>query len=42
MTFAALDKLTGPLKKIMGGSSETAKALKATIQILKAISAVVF
>jgi hypothetical protein len=31
VVFAALDKLTGPLKKIMGGSSDTAKALKAIL-----------
>nr|WP_219119081.1 phage tail protein [Janthinobacterium sp. UMAB-56] len=33
--FAALDKITGPLKKIMGGSSDTAKALKATSDRLR-------
>jgi hypothetical protein len=36
--FAALDKITGPLKKIMGGSSETAKALKATSDRLRELN----
>ncbi|MDN2703460.1 phage tail protein [Janthinobacterium sp. SUN100] len=35
VVFAALDKITGPLKKIMGGSSDTAKALKATSDRLR-------
>lgn len=35
VVFAALDKITGPLKKIVGGSSETAKALKATSDRLR-------
>ncbi|WP_102294149.1 phage tail protein [Janthinobacterium sp. AD80] len=37
--FAALDKITGPLKKIMGGSSDTAKALKATSDRLRDLNA---
>ncbi|MDH6157099.1 hypothetical protein H4V96_001201 [Janthinobacterium sp. CG_23.4] len=37
--FAALDKITGPLKKIMGGSSDTAKALKATSDRLRELNA---
>ncbi|MDN2717821.1 phage tail protein [Janthinobacterium sp. SUN120] len=36
--FAALDKITGPLKKIMGGSSDTAKALKATSDRLRELN----
>ncbi|PHV16328.1 phage tail protein [Janthinobacterium sp. BJB303] len=39
MVFAALDKITGPLKKIMGGSSDTAKALKATSDRLRDLNA---
>ncbi|MCC7596740.1 phage tail protein [Janthinobacterium sp. FW305-129] len=39
VVFAALDKITGPLKKIMGGSSETAKALKATSDRLRDLNA---
>ena len=39
VTFAALDKITGPLKKIMGGSSDTAKALKATSDRLRELNA---
>lgn len=39
VVFAALDKITGPLKKIMGGSSETAKALKATSDRLRELNA---
>jgi hypothetical protein len=38
VVFAALDKITGPLKKIMGGSSETAKALKATSDRLRELN----
>ncbi|AYM75186.1 phage tail protein [Janthinobacterium agaricidamnosum] len=38
MVFAALDKITGPLKKIMGGSSDTAKALKATSDRLRELN----
>ncbi len=38
VVFAALDKITGPLKKIMGGSSDTAKALKATSDRLRELS----
>ncbi|MDN2669784.1 phage tail protein [Janthinobacterium sp. SUN026] len=37
--FAALDKITGPLKKIMGGSSDTAKVLKATSDRLRELNA---
>ncbi|QYG09016.1 phage tail tape measure protein [Janthinobacterium sp. PAMC25594] len=36
--FAALDKITGPLKKIMGGSSDTAKALRATSDRLRELN----
>ena len=39
VVFAALDKITGPLKKIMGGSSDTAKALKATSDRLRDLNA---
>ena len=39
VVFAALDKITGPLKKIMGGSSDTAKALKATSDRLRELNA---
>lgn len=39
VVFAALDKITGPLKKILGGSSETAKALKATSDRLRDLNA---
>ncbi|MDO8048471.1 phage tail protein [Janthinobacterium sp. SUN211] len=39
VVFAALDKITGPLKKITGGSSETAKALKATSDRLRDLNA---
>ncbi|AYM75480.1 phage tail protein [Janthinobacterium agaricidamnosum] len=39
MVFAALDKITGPLKKIMDGSSDTAKALKATSDRLRDLNA---
>jgi hypothetical protein len=39
VVFAALDKITGPLKKIMGGSSETAKALRATSDRLRDLNA---
>lgn len=39
VVFAALDKLTGPLKKIMAGSSETAKTLKATSDRLRDLNA---
>ncbi|TDY36855.1 phage tail protein [Janthinobacterium sp. 75] len=39
VVFAALDKITGPLKKIMAGSSETAKALKATSDRLRDLNA---
>ncbi|MDN2699327.1 phage tail protein [Janthinobacterium sp. SUN073] len=39
VVFAALDKITGPLKKIMGGSSDTAKALKATSDRLRYLNA---
>ena len=39
VVFAALDKITGPLKKIMGGSTETAKALKATSDRLRDLNA---
>jgi hypothetical protein len=39
VVFAALDKITGPLKKIMGGSSATAKALKATSDRLRDLNA---
>src|SRR5450830_864883 len=39
VVFAALDKITGPLKKIMGGTSETAKALKATSDRLRELNA---
>ena len=39
VVFAALDKITGPLKKIIGGSSETAKALKATSDRLRDLNA---
>ena len=35
VVFAALDKITGPLKKIMAGSGDTAKALKATSDRLR-------
>ncbi len=38
VVFAALDKITGPLKKIMGGSSDTAKALKATSDRLRELN----
>lgn len=38
VVFAALDKITGPLKKIVGGSSETAKALKATSDRLRELN----
>ena len=39
VVFAALDKITGPLKKIMGGSTDTAKALKATSDRLRDLNA---
>ncbi|PJJ21764.1 hypothetical protein CLU90_5060 [Janthinobacterium sp. 67] len=39
VVFAALDKITGPLKKIMGGSSDTAKALRATSDRLRDLNA---
>jgi len=39
VVFAALDKITGPLKKIVTGSSETAKALKATSDRLRDLNA---
>ncbi|OEZ48037.1 hypothetical protein JAB1_44570 [Janthinobacterium sp. MP5059B] len=39
VVFAALDKITGPLKKIMAGSSDTAKALKATSDRLRDLNA---
>ena len=39
VVFAALDRITGPLKKIMGGTSETAKALKATSDRLRDLNA---
>src|SRR5450830_638047 len=39
VVFAALDKITGPLKKIKGGTSETAKALKATSDRLRELNA---
>ena len=39
VVFAALDKITGPLKKIMGSSSDTAKALKATSDRLRDLNA---
>ncbi|MEF2269993.1 hypothetical protein JAB6_01170 [Janthinobacterium sp. HH104] len=39
VVFAALDKITGPLKKIMGGASDTAKALKATSDRLRELNA---
>lgn len=39
VVFAALDRITGPLKKIVGGSSETAKALKATSDRLRDLNA---
>lgn len=39
VVIAALDKITGPLKKIMGGTSETAKALKATSDRLRELNA---
>ncbi|MDC8757498.1 phage tail tape measure protein [Janthinobacterium fluminis] len=39
VVFSALDKITGPLKKIMGGSGETAKALKATSDRLRDLNA---
>ena len=38
VVFAALDKITGPLKKIVAGSSETAKALKATSDRLRELN----
>lgn len=38
VVFAALDKITGPLKKIMNGSGETAKALKATSDRLRELN----
>ncbi|WP_152988612.1 phage tail protein [Janthinobacterium sp. Ant5-2-1] len=38
VVFAALDKITGPLKKIMGGSSDTAKALRATSDRLRELN----
>ena len=39
VVFAALDKITGPLKKIVAGSSETAKELKATSDRLRDLNA---
>lgn len=39
VVFSALDKLTGPLKKITGGSGEAAKALKATSDRLRELNA---
>nr|WP_157750948.1 phage tail protein [Janthinobacterium svalbardensis] len=39
VVFAALDKITGPLKKILAGSSDTAKALKATSDRLRDLNA---
>src|SRR5471032_437118 len=39
VVFAALDKITGTLKKIMGGTSDTAKALKATSDRLRDLNA---
>ena len=38
VVFSALDKITGPLKKIVGGSSDTAKALKATSDRLRELN----
>ncbi|MET1080299.1 MAG: phage tail tape measure protein [Pseudomonas sp.] len=35
--LAAVDKVTGPLKKIMAGSRHTAEAMKATVDQLKAL-----
>ncbi|MFZ4876850.1 phage tail tape measure protein [Janthinobacterium sp. Mn2066] len=39
VVFAALDKITGPLKKIIGGASDTGKALKATSDRLRELNA---
>ena len=38
VVFAALDKITGPLKKIMSGSGDTAKALRATSDRLRELN----
>lgn len=39
VVFSALDRITAPLKKIMSGSSDTAKALKATSDRLRELNA---
>jgi len=38
VVFSALDRITAPLKKIMSGSSDTAKALKATSDRLRELN----